>query len=118
MVSMKHPFRPERLIILWHCAAHLLKALRNALAASRRLNWKQGARIFRNKSIDTPITWAVLEDLYQWDQSVHAGRRTGLTTEQIYITGYSSMCVEDAKSIASSKVIAELFLKAYTDLGI
>ena len=118
MVSMKHPFRLERLIFLWHCAAHLLKAVRNSLYHSRKPYGKQGARILRNKCLDVPITWAFLEDLYIWDHSKHGGRRTGLTTEQIYITGYTSMCVEDAKNIASSKVITELFHKAFKDLGI
>ncbi len=77
-VSFPHPFRMGARFFLFHCSAHVFKALRNALYASRAPGGVQGSRILRNVDPLVPITWAWIAALYHWDQSQHNGARTQL----------------------------------------
>jgi hypothetical protein len=117
-VSFEHPFRPNDRFVLFHCAAHILKALRNALFSSRPAGVRQGPRILRNENVNVPITWAWIESLFHWDQATHNGQRTKLVFEAVYLSGFGSMNMAYAKSICSQEVIAELMLCAFTILQI
>jgi hypothetical protein len=101
---------------LWHCSAHILKALRNAFYQSRPDGGKQGTRILRNTDVNVPITWGWISNLFQWDQQYHKGARTELKFEAVYLSGFGSMNMQYAKSICSDKVIVELMDKAYSVL--
>jgi hypothetical protein len=48
-----HPFRPGRVIYYYHCMSHILKAMRNALYASR----KGGSRFLLNRDEANVTGW-------------------------------------------------------------
>jgi hypothetical protein len=62
-IKAPHPFNPRRWIFRWHCTAHLMKSMRNALYNSK----PDGSRLFHDLN-DLTFGWATMQTLWASDQ--------------------------------------------------
>jgi hypothetical protein len=110
-----HPFRNGRTIFFYHCMAHILKALRNALYASR----KGGSRYLLNRDEIHVTGWFAIQEVYIEDSVLNIGQSRscpGLTEDAVYITAFSSMSMAGAKAPFSEDVCSYLIGQCETEM--
>ena len=96
-ISFKNPFDQKRLIFLWSCATHNLKALRNNLfrSSKRLINKKRS------------FGWAHVRGILERDQEQELPRTT-LTSACVNLDKYSLMNAGHAKAIFRDETVSAL----------
>lgn len=94
IVAIPNPVDPNRHIWVYHCSAHVLKAVRLQLYQSR----EGGSKCFYKDINKTIFGWLTTQNSYERDEA-RSTRLTDLNIDCVWPDGYNAMNVSGAKRV-------------------
>ena len=104
-ISFTHPLDKSRRIFFLNCITHLLKSMRNQLYGSRN----GGANKFYDKK-DQSVGWEAVVQAFEIEKNQIGGTCSKLTSDSVYLKGWSKMNVSFALRPSEFKTLVEMLL--------